>query len=149
MQDFTNYNQPQSNDTNGYYQDSIDTTPAAPAVEEKPIEAEKAPAPNQEFSQNNEASTTSGPATTPSELAPELANYLNTTKQLLESSRKERNDLIIRMDKEEDSITIKRRGPEFDPDLAYDELDKIRDSLYRKNRLIDALIGIIRTLDQD
>lgn len=173
MQDFTNFNQPQPSSADGYYRDPLEATPA---VEEKPAEAEKAPAPasepvkeeppmlnrdpevvaeathQEEASEPTEAPVAEpkvAPATT--ELAPEFAEYLNTTKQLLERARKERNNLIVRIDEEEDNITTQKKKIDSDPDhmgyVKYDELNKMHSELYRKNDLINALIGVIRTLE--
>ncbi|MBP5656625.1 hypothetical protein J6X15_03510 [Candidatus Saccharibacteria bacterium] len=169
MQDFTNFNQPQPASADGYYRDPLET---APATEEKPAEAEKAPAPepakeeapvlNQdpeavaEATQPEEAPAPvaepePAPAPAPAELTPEFEEYLETTKKLLERTRKERNNLIVRIDEEEDNITTQKKKIDADPDnvgfVKYDNLNKMHNELYRKNDLINALIGVIRTLE--
>ena len=172
MQDFTNFNQPQPTSADGYYRDPLEAAPAV--AEEKPAEAEKAPAtePVKEeppmLSQEPETVAEPAPqeeapapvaepepaaevATEPVELAPEFEEYLETSKKLLERTRKERNNLIVRIDEEEDNITTQKKKIDADPEnhdfVKYDELNKMHNELYRKNDLIHALIGVIRSLE--
>ncbi len=148
MQDFTNFNQPQPSSADGYYKDPIEVapvadekkaeTPAEPAKEEAPVlSAEETPA--EEGAENK------------TELSPELAEYLETTKKLLEQTRKERNDTIVSIDQEEDKITNARKEQNDNPEhyemIDYTTLNSLRDSLYRKNDLISSLIGVIRSIE--
>lgn len=170
MQDFTNTNQ-QPTSADNFYRDPLE---AAPAPQEAPKEAEKAPEPVKEeppiLNQDPEAAAevthheevaeepvAPEPAAEPEapveELSPELVEYLDTTKKLLEKTRKERNNLIVRMDEEEDSITQQKKENEREKAsgnirfVKYDALNDMRDALYKKNDLINALISVIRTLD--
>ena len=169
MQDFTNFNQPQPTSSDGYYHDPLEATPAEPAKEEPPKEepAQEEPVkeepPKEEppmLNQDPEAKAepihheeAAAPEAKPSEnkLSPELVEYLATTKGLLEQTRKERNNLIVRIDEEEDKITEGHKQQNDNPDhfepIDYTNLNEMRNELYRKNDLIHALIGVIRSLE--
>ena len=159
MQDFTNYNQQQSDNTNGYFHNPTEVTPG---TEEKPVEIDdiqptepakdnsSAPEHNNDLAANPEAALTS------TGLGQEFANYIDLTKKLLEHTRKERNNLIIRIDEEEDKITARKRANASSGHVGYmednygytdyNELREMRNELYRKNDLINALLSVIRIL---
>ena len=161
MQDFTNFNQPQPTSSDGYYHDPLEAAPAAepePAKEEpakeEPVK-EEPPMLNQDPEAEAEAihHEEPEPEAKPGEnkLSPELIEYLGTTKNLLEQTRKERNNLIVRIDEEEDKITESHKKQNDNPDhfepIDYSKLNDMRNELYRKNDLIHALIGVIRSLE--
>ncbi len=156
MQDFTKFNQPQPISSDGYYHDPLEATPAPeaePAKEEpareessvlnqgpetviEPVQHEDAAEPETKADDNR--------------LSPELAEYLLVTKKMLETTRKERNNLIVRIDDEEDKITetIKNyENSDHSEPINYGSLDGLRNELYRKNDLIHALLSVIRSLE--
>ena len=163
MQDFTNFNQPQPVSADGYSHDpleSIATEQELNKEEEKKepakIEVIKEEEPKEEPVVLNqepepEAEPEVAEETEPGNLSPELQEYLNTTKKLLEQTRQERNNLIVRIDGEEDKITAIRKKQNDDPEhfeaIDYGPLNGMRNDLYRKNDLIHALIGVIRSLE--
>ena len=161
MQDFTNFNQPQPISSDGYYHDPLEAAPAPeaePAKEEPAREEparEESPVLNQgpetviEPVQHEDAAESETKADD-NKLSPELAEYLLVTKKMLETTRKERNNLIVRIDDEEDKITetIKNyENPDHSEPINYGSLDGLRNELYRKNDLIHALLSVIRSLE--
>ena len=148
MQDFTNFNQPQPSSADGYYKDPIEV---APVTDEKKAEAPAEPAKEEPPVLSAEETPAEESAESTTELSPELAEYLETTKKLLEQTRKERNDTIVSIDEEEDKITNARKEQNDNPEhyemIDYTTLNNLRDSLYRKNDLISSLIGVIRSIE--
>jgi len=164
MQDFTNFNQPQPTSSDGYYHDPLEAAPAEPAKEE-PVKEEPAkeePAKEEPPILNQDPEAEAEPIhheevaepeakSDENKLSQELVDYLATTKGLLEQTRKERNNLIVRIDEEEDKITESHKKQNDNPDhfepIDYTGLNDMRNELYRKNDLIHALIGVIRSLE--
>ena len=156
MQDFTNFNQPQPISSDGYYHDPLEAAPAPeaepareePAREESPV-LNQGPEPVIEPVQHEDATEPETKADD-NKLTPELAEYLLVTKKMLETTRKERNNLIVRIDDEEDKITetIKNyENPDHSEPINYGSLDGLRNELYCKNDLIHALLSVIRSLE--
>ena len=160
MQDYNNSNQSQPNDTNGYYHDPLDNssdidarhaenggqmlaTPE-PAKDEPPML-------NRDMDQPSPQMQTadSAPAEMPTDDA-ELKSYLEATKKLLTYTRKERNNLIVKIDEEEDRITAirnKRRAGAANAEMIdYCNLSDMRRRLDQKNNLINALVSILGTI---
>ena len=152
MQDYNNSNQSQPNDTNGYYHDPLDNssdidarhaenggqmlaTPE-PAKDEPPML-------NRDMDQPSPQMQTadSAPAEMPTDDA-ELKSYLEATKKLLTYTRKERNNLIVKIDEEEDRITAIRNKRRAGAANASD----MRRRLDQKNNLINALVSILGTI---
>ena len=79
---------------------------------------------------------------------PELEEYLETTKRLLEKTRKERNNLIVRIDEEEDRLTsIQKQKEENSFGMVHDNaIYAMQTALRRKEDLIRALIEVVRSL---
>lgn len=124
--------------------------PEAHVEEVKPVESEVVQ-PHSVVEEPVEAAPETESAET--EPAPEkpkrserLEEYLQTTRELLEFTRKERNSLIIRIDDEEDKITHDRH--DYTTGLEkYNAINQMRDELNSKNNLIRALIELIRSVD--
>ncbi len=159
MQDFTNFNQPQPTSNDGYYHDSIGAA-SADSTKDEPVKEEPVKEEPPMLNQNPEAgaepirhegSTDLEAESSNDGLSPELAEYLATTRNLLEQTRKERNNLITRIDEEEDKITESQKGQNNNPDhfvsIDYTSLNKMRNDFFRKNDLISALISVIRSLE--
>lgn len=128
--------------------------PDAHIEEVKPVEAEAVPsvsvpedAPVEEVAESEEsAPIESEPAPEKPKRSERLEEYLQTTRELLEFTRKERNSLIIRIDDEEDKITHDRH--DYTTGLEkYNAINQMRDELNSKNNLIRALIELIRSVD--
>ena len=115
---------PAPSDTN-----TSDVPPATPA-EEAPASAPapaNAPAPAQSAEQ-----------------AQEYDPYFNETREHLINVRKERNGLILRIDKLQDQRVEKGSEDESTDDSR--EIMKLQEELWRKNNLIDALIQVLLSL---
>ncbi len=159
MQDFTNFNQPQPTSNDSYYHDPIGVA-SADSTKDEPVKEEPVKEEPPMLNQNPEAETEpirhEDSADLEAEsskdgLSPELAEYLATTRGLLEQTRKERNNLITRIDEEEDKITESQKEQNNNPDhfvsIDYTSLNKMRNDFFRKNDLISALISVIRSLE--
>jgi len=70
--------------------------------------------------------------------------YYNETRNRLMSVRKERNGIIVRIDKLEDQRIEKGEADES-ADI-FNEISKLRNELWRKNNLIDALVKVLASL---
>ena len=170
MQDFTNNNQSQPDNANNYYQDPLETdAPANPDStnkqdEQSPsleLERNEPPMLNQNPDADDEPVIRRDQAplrpkthtthSTERELNPELVDYLSSTEKLLKQSRKERNNLILRIDEEEDKITecLKSEKNDFGhrSEDIYSQLSEAKEELRRKNDLINALIKMVRSLE--
>ena len=114
--------------------DAVAETDATPAEAPK---AESTPA---------ETTPTETPEAEKPKRSARLEEYLRTTHELLEFTRKERNSLIVRIDGEEDKITHDRH--DYTTGLEkYNAINQMRDELNSKNNLIRALIELIRSVD--
>jgi hypothetical protein len=69
--------------------------------------------------------------------------YYNETKDHLMHVRKQRNAIILQMDKLEDE-RIEKGSEDFDD--ASRELSKLQNDLWRKNNLIEALVKVLVSL---
>lgn len=69
--------------------------------------------------------------------------YYNETKDHLLHVRKQRNAIILQMDKLEDE-RIEKGSDEYD--TTANELGKLQNDLWRKNNLIDALVKVLISL---
>lgn len=69
--------------------------------------------------------------------------YYNETKDHLLHVRKQRNAIILQMDKLEDE-RIEKGSDEYD--ATANELSKLHNDLWRKNNLIDALVKVLISL---
>ena len=86
-------------------------------------------------------------------------DFFRTTREKLSSLRKERNELIVQMDKKEDELTrIERVNTQYvnhslfhkidheEADRLRHEIHEIHNAISSKNRTIDTLSGVLRTL---
>lgn len=156
MQNYNN-NQSQPNNSNNYYHDPLDESADIDAQHtENDGQMLAAPEPqrdeppmlNQDVNQQapqGEAGQMEAPADNA-----ELEAYLEATKKLLAFTRKERNNLIVKIDEEEDRITAirnKRRAGATDTEMIdYSALSDMRKRLDQKNNLINALVSILGTI---
>ena len=169
MQDFTNNNQPQLDSANNYYQDPlmannpVEPGPAEGQNEESPApepEKKEPPMLNQDPDAEDEPIRRDQAPLKPTihespsgerELSPELRDYLSSTKKLLEKTRKERNNLIVRIDEEEDAITEHLRsgddGLSWHGEDVFGRLGELKEELRHKKDLIYALIKMVRSLE--
>lgn len=112
-----------------------------PVADEAPVDVEAHSEESAEVAQEKVAPTHEKP-----KRSARLEEYLQTTNELLEFTRKERNSLIIRIDEEEDKITHDRH--DYTTGLEkYNAINQMRDELNSKNNLIRALIELIRSVD--
>ena len=72
-------------------------------------------------------------------------DYYNTTHDYLERERKERNAIIMRIDKIEDERIDKGTD---DYDDAAREINRLQGELWRKNNLIEALTKVLISLSR-
>lgn len=160
MQNYNNSNQPQSNNANDYYHDPLGDSQdidqgqmsndqqSAPAQEPT---RDEPPMLNQEANQAHMQApeNVADGVVTESDNA-ELEAYLNSTKKLLAYTRKERNNLIVKIDEEEDKITEirnqRRAGATNTELIDYSKITSMRKRLYQKNDLINALVSILGTI---
>lgn len=147
MQDFSNYNQQQPSNADSYYHDPLEEAKepakeAEPAKEEPPM-LNQAPEEEVEPVHHDEEKQIDN-----KESNPELEEYLETTKRLLEKTRKERNNLIVRIDEEEDRLTsIQKQKEENSFGMVHDNaIYAMQTALRRKEDLIRALIEVVRSL---
>jgi hypothetical protein len=70
--------------------------------------------------------------------------YFNETHERLINVRKERNGIILRIDKLQDQ-RIENGSDDFDDDDSR-EISKLQSELWRKNNLIDALLKVLISL---
>lgn len=86
-------------------------------------------------------------------------DYFRTTREKLASMRRERNELIVQMDKKEDELTgIERENTQYAnrgifekinherADQLHREIHDLRNAIMSKNRTVETLSGVIRTL---
>jgi catalase len=86
-------------------------------------------------------------------------DYFHTTREKLSSLRKERNELIVKMDKKEDELTnVERKNAQYVDRGVFDKVDhetadnlhreihELRNTIMSKNRTIGTLSGVLRTL---
>lgn len=160
MQNYNNNNQPQPNNSNGYYHDPLDDSSDIDAGRtENDGQMLAAPEPSRdEPPMLNQDVEQQAPQAPEGENAPmeapaddaELKAYLEATRKLLTFTRKERNNLIVRIDEEEDRITSirnKRRAGVADTEMIdYSALSDMRKRLDQKNNLISALVSILGTI---
>lgn len=84
------------------------------------------------------------PAPAPAADGGEYESYFNETRERLINVRKERNGIILRIDKLQDQRI--ENGAEDDLDDDSREISKLQSELWRKNNLIDALLKVLLSL---
>jgi len=162
MQDFTIFDQPLPTGTSSNLHNQSDTTepqdapkspdsvmPGGPVLGQrlKMIDNNRPKQNNDSaFKKPNDAPVAGGSNRPPKELSQDLVEYLNFSKELLDKTRTERNDLIARIDEIEDTITRARKEGDYDY-ARFEELTATKDELHNKSNLVKALIDIIRTLE--
>ena len=90
------------------------------------------------------------PAVTPAPIGPKVLegsdkDYYNTTHEYLDRERKERNAIIMRIDKIEDE-RIEKGSDDYDD--AAREINRLQSELWRKNNLIEALTKVLISLSR-
>ena len=84
------------------------------------------------------------PAPAPQDANQDYDAYFNETHERLINVRKERNGIILRIDKLQDQ-RIEKGSDDFDDDDSR-EISKLQSELWRKNNLIDALLKVLISL---
>ena len=121
--------------------------PAEEPEEEKPKEPVQAEpeTPAEEPAKEPEPEPTPEPAPAPApENNQEYEGYFNETRERLINVRKERNGIILRIDKLQDQHI--ENGSEDEMDDSSREIFKLQSELLRKNNLIDALLKVLISL---
>ena len=123
---------------------SIDDFSVNPIPEEAPA-PEAAPAPDASMAPEANPAPESQDAPATDTAAPkEHDAYYNETKEHLVHVRKQRNAIILQIDKLADDQIEK--GEADDDEKTTKELEKLEEDLSRKNNLIDALIKVLLSL---